>query len=239
MGPHPHDVFYGWWVRRVMIVGGSGHASCVVDAAQAGSTLEVVAVVDDGAAGSAGGASTSTVLGVPVVGGTDAVAPWWSEGRIDGVVIGVGDNHTRLVVAERLARTVPGLAFVAVVHPTASVAASARIGDGAVVLAGASIGPQAAIDVHALLGAQANLDHDATMAAGSSLGPGALTGGTVSIGRATAVAMGAIVRHGLTIGDDSVLGAGAVLTRSLPDRVVAWGSPAEVMRTRQPGDRYL
>ena len=77
------------------------------------------------------------------------------------------------------------------------------------------------------------------MAAGSSLGPGALTGGTVSIGRATAVAMGAVVRHGLTIGDDSVLGAGAVLTHSLPDRVVAWGSPAEVKRARQPGDRYL
>ena len=213
----------------------SGHACCVVDAAQAGSTLEVVAVVDDGAAGT----TTGDVLGVPIVGGTDLVAAWWDDGRIDGVIVGIGDNHTRLAVAERLAGSVPGVVFEVVVHPTASVAASARLGAGAVVLAGASVGPQAVVAAHALLGAQANLDHDATMAAGSSLGPGALTGGTVSIGRATAVAMGAVVRHGLTIGDDSVLGAGAVLTHSLPDRVVAWGSPAEVKRARQPGDRYL
>ncbi len=229
-------MFYGDGVIRVMVVGGSGHARCVVDAAQAGSTLEVVAVVDDGARADQSG---SDVLGVPIVGGTDLIAAWWDDGRIDGVVVGIGDNHTRLAVAERLAGLVPGLAFVAVVHPMAPVAASAHIGAGAVVLAGASVGPQAEVGAHGLLGAQANLDHDAAMAAGASLGPGALTGGTVSVGRASAVAMGAVVRHGLTIGDDSVLGAGAVLTRSLPDRVVAWGSPAEVRRTRQPGDRYL
>ena len=229
-------MLYGGGVRRVMVVGGSGHACCVVDAAQAGSTLEVVAIVDDGTG--ADGAS-GDVLGVPIVGGTDLVAAWRDDGRIDGVVVGIGDNHTRLAVAQRLSGSVLGVVFDVVVHPTASVAASARLDAGAVVLAGASVGPQAVVAAHALLGAQANLDHDATMAAGSSLGPGALTGGTVSIGRATAVAMGAIVRHGLTIGDDSVLGAGAVLTHSIPDRVVAWGSPAEVKRTRQPGDRYL
>ena len=229
-------MLYGGGVRRVMVVGGSGHARCVVDAAQAGSTLEVVAIVDDGTG--ADGAS-GDVLGVPIVGGTDLVAAWRDDGRIDGVVVGIGDNHTRLAVAQRLSGSVLGVVFDVVVHPTASVAASARLDAGAVVLAGASVGPQAVVAAHALLGAQANLDHDATMAAGSSLGPGALTGGTVSIGRATALAMGAIVRHGLTIGDDSVLGAGAVLTHSIPDRVVAWGSPAEVKRTRQPGDRYL
>lgn len=217
-----------------MIVGSSGHAGCVVDAAQASAGLEPVAVVDDGASG-----PTEDVLGVPIVGGTDTVAAWWADGRIDGVVIGIGDNHTRLTVAERLARLIPGLAFVAVVHPTASVSASARIGDGAVVLAGASVGPQAEVGAHVLLGAQVNVDHDATIGAGASLAPGALTGGTVSIGRASAVAMGAIIRHGLTIGDHSVLGAGAVLTRNLPERVVAWGAPARVMRSREPGDRYL
>ena len=220
-----------------MVVGGSGHARCVVDAAQAGSALEVVAIVDDAAAEGVG--SESDVLGVPIVGGTDLVAAWWGDGRIDGVVVGIGDNHTRLAVAGRLAQLVPDLEFVAVVHPTASVAASAHLGAGAVVLAGASVGPQAEVGAHGLLGAQANLDHDATMAPGASLGPGALTGGTVSIGRASAVAMGATVRHGLTVGDDAVLGAGAVLSRSLSDRVVAWGSPAEAKRTRQPGDRYL
>lgn len=216
-----------------MVVGGSGHARCVIDAAQAGMAVNVAAVVDDGLE------VGSEVLGVPVVGGTDAVAEWWRDGRIDGVVIGIGDNHTRLVVSQRLEAEASGLPCLTVVHPTASVARSARLGPGVVVLAGATVGPQASVGAHGLLGAQANLDHDAFLGEGASLGPGALTGGMVNIGTATAVAMGAVVRHGLTVGEHSVLGAGAVLTGDLPSHTVAWGSPARVVRSRRPGDPYL
>lgn len=217
-----------------MVIGASGHARCVIDAARAGSTGEVVAVADDDVVPTA-----REVLGVPVVGGSDSVGEWWSEGRIDGVVVGIGDNDTRMVVVERLLAIEPSLRFSTVAHPTASIAASARLGDGAVVLAGASVGPQASVGAHALLGAQANLDHDTVLSEGASLGPGALIGGAARIGCASVVGIGAVVRHGLTIGNHSVLGAGAVLTRDLPDGVVAWGASARIQRSREPGERYL
>jgi maltose O-acetyltransferase len=41
---------------------------------------------------------------------------------------------------------------------------------------------------------------------------------------------GAIVLADVTIGDDTVVGAGAVVTRDLPARVVAVGSPARIIR---------
>jgi acetyltransferase-like isoleucine patch superfamily enzyme len=40
----------------------------------------------------------------------------------------------------------------------------------------------------------------------------------------------AIVLPGVTIGDDSVIGAGSVVTRSIPSGVVAAGAPARVIR---------
>jgi maltose O-acetyltransferase len=46
---------------------------------------------------------------------------------------------------------------------------------------------------------------------------------------------GAIVCPGVTIGDDTVVGAGAVVTRDLPAGVVAYGNPARVQR--EIGDR--
>jgi maltose O-acetyltransferase len=42
---------------------------------------------------------------------------------------------------------------------------------------------------------------------------------------------------GVTIGDDTVVGAGAVVTRDLPAGVVAVGVPARVLREIGPGDR--
>ena len=42
---------------------------------------------------------------------------------------------------------------------------------------------------------------------------------------------GAIVLPGVTIGADTVVGAGSVVTRDLPAGVVAVGNPARVVRT--------
>jgi acetyltransferase-like isoleucine patch superfamily enzyme len=41
----------------------------------------------------------------------------------------------------------------------------------------------------------------------------------------------------VTIGDDTVVGAGSVVTRDLPAGVVAYGNPARVAREIGEGDR--
>ena len=48
---------------------------------------------------------------------------------------------------------------------------------------------------------------------------------------------GVIVCPGVTIGDDTVVGAGAVVTRDLPAGVVAVGVPARVLREIGEQDR--
>jgi maltose O-acetyltransferase len=50
-------------------------------------------------------------------------------------------------------------------------------------------------------------------------------------------AAGVIVCPGVTIGDDTVVGAGSVVTRDLPAGVVAFGAPAKVQRAIGVEDR--
>ena len=46
-----------------------------------------------------------------------------------------------------------------------------------------------------------------------------------------------IILPGVTIGENSVIGAGSVVTKSIPDRVVAVGNPARVIRNIVAKDR--
>ena len=54
--------------------------------------------------------------------------------------------------------------------------------------------------------------------------------GNVTIGRNAWLGGAVIVCPGVTIGDDTVVGAGSVVTRDLPPAVVAVGNPARVVR---------
>jgi maltose O-acetyltransferase len=53
----------------------------------------------------------------------------------------------------------------------------------------------------------------------------------ITVGRNVWLAGAVVVCPGVTIGDDTVVGAGAVVTRDLPPGVVAVGNPARVVRS--------
>jgi maltose O-acetyltransferase len=63
------------------------------------------------------------------------------------------------------------------------------------------------------------------------------SGAPISVADNVWLGGGAIVCPGVTIGRDSVIGAGAVVTRDVPAGVVAAGVPARVLRRIGDGDR--
>jgi acetyltransferase-like isoleucine patch superfamily enzyme len=109
----------------------------------------------------------------------------------------------------------------------------------------ARIGERAYIGPRCHLG-WAIIEDDALLAAGVHVPSGARTHGTadplvpirdqptlktaVRIGAGTWVGSAAVVLA--DVGRDSVIGAGAVVTRPIPDRSVAGGVPARVLRSR-------
>ena len=59
----------------------------------------------------------------------------------------------------------------------------------------------------------------------------------VTVGNNVWIGAGTTVLAGVTIGDNTVIGAGSVVTKSLPDNVVAVGVPCRVLRPITPEDR--
>jgi len=220
-------------MSRVLVIGGSDQGRQVIDAILARRFHTAVGVLDRARA------RGDLVAGVPVVGSDDDLETCAAETGADHFVVAIGDNATRGAVLERAAAAAPHLAPATIVHPTAVIGHDATVGAGSILLAGSVVGNGTNVGRGVLLGIRASVDHDGVIGDHASLGPGATTGGTVRIGRTTAIGLGANVIHGVSIGDDTVVGAGALVLDDVPSCVVAYGVPARVARSRQPGERYL
>ncbi|MFC1657634.1 acyltransferase [Candidatus Moduliflexota bacterium] len=65
--------------------------------------------------------------------------------------------------------------------------------------------------------------------------PGDFTSHPVEVGANSWIGAKAVILDGASVGEGSVIGAGAVVTRPVPARSVAVGSPARVVREIDPG----
>lgn len=166
----------------------------------------------------------STIMDAEVVGGLDALAALHAFGG--EVVLAIGNNRVRLALAERLAGKVR---WGTVIHPSAVVMPSARIGAGSVVFAGAILNTAAAIGEHAIINTGVIVEHDAVIGRGASLSPGVRTGGRIEVGEGAFVSTGVTLAARAKVGAWSVVGAGAVVVTEVPPAKRAHGVPARVV----------
>ncbi len=134
---------------RIAVVGAGGHAKVVVATIEAAGG-EIVRVLDDNAA-----LHGTRILGHRVEGPiADDEIPAGTA-----VIVAIGSNRLRQVVADRLR----SVTFATVVHPSAVVHDSARIGPGSVVMAGVVIQPGTEIARHVIVNTSASIDHDCSL----------------------------------------------------------------------------
>lgn len=58
-----------------------------------------------------------------------------------------------------------------------------------------------------------------------------VTSAPITVGRNVWIGAAAVILQGVTIGDDAIVAAGAVVTRDVPARTIVGGVPAEVIKT--------
>jgi sugar O-acyltransferase (sialic acid O-acetyltransferase NeuD family) len=218
---------------KILLIGSSWQASVLLDAIKSVDMHIVVGYLDDTLP-----AGTSR-NGYPVLGGLKDAPRICSEHAVSDAVMGIGDNWWRRKLYTDLIETCPGLRFPVIKHPSAIVAASARVGRGTTILAASHVGPNSIIGDFCILNTSSSIDHDCALADFSSIAPGVKTGGLVRIGECSAIGVGASISDRISIGRHTVIGTGAVVVRDIPELVVAYGNPARVKRSRLEGEAYV
>jgi sugar O-acyltransferase (sialic acid O-acetyltransferase NeuD family) len=153
--------------------------------------------------------------------------------------VAVGDNFARWRIASLLSDMIPGIEFPFIIHPSALLSNSARVGRGTVVTARAIVSVNASVGDGCIVNVASAVNHDCRMDDFSSISGGVHLGGGAAIGFRSSVGVGATLREKVMVGRDTVVGAGAVVTSNLPDNVVAYGVPAKVVRQRTEDERYM
>lgn len=128
-----------------------------------------------------------------------------------------------------------GFEFISVIHPTARVSPTAIVGSGSIISAGSVIAARTKIGAHVVINRGALIGHHVEISDCTNIGPGANIGGSCRIGEGVYVGIGATLIDHLSIGPVTVVGAGAVVTRDLPARVLAVGVPAKIIKENIEG----
>lgn len=206
-------------MKRLALLGASGHGKVVADVALASGWDEVSFFDDAWPERSQNGPW-------PVVGsGAMLIA---SLHEFQGVIVSIGDCAVRW--SKHLELRAAGGLLVTVVHPAATISRYAALGAGSVVMAGAVVNVDSHIGQAAIINTGATIDHDCWLADGVHICPGAHLSGNVRAGHGAMVGVGVAVKQGITIGNQAVIGAGAVLVRHVEDGAVVAGNPARKLR---------
>lgn len=128
-----------------------------------------------------------------------------------------------------------GFEFATVVHPTARVPASARLGEGCFLEPGVILSTHTELGAHVRVNRGVTVGHDTVIGDYCTLQPGVNIAGKCRFGDGVYAGIGATVVDRLTVGRLTVIGAGAVVVNDLPERVLAVGVPAKVIKKNIDG----
>jgi sugar O-acyltransferase (sialic acid O-acetyltransferase NeuD family) len=223
----------GSQLTPIVVFGASGHAKVVIDIVERLGGYRIVGLVDSGKP------EGLEWFGYPIVGSEADLPELRNRYGFQAGIVAIGDNWTRHLVVNGIAKVLPDFTFIRAIHPSSLLGRGVRIGFGTVIMAGVTINSDTAIGDFCIVNTGASLDHDNELDDYVSVAPRVVTGGNVRVGRFAALSIGAAIIHGRTIGPHAVVGAGATVVEDVPGYSVAWGSPARVMKQRKEGDPYL
>jgi len=212
--------------RRPLFVGGAGGfgretAEMIVSSAALGAELELAGFLDD-----EDSLRGSRVGQLEVVGGLDSIHQFPQH----SLVLTMGNPKrfdARATVVERLG--LPPDRYLTLIHPSAHIGSSVRIGEGTVVQAQCVFTADIRIGSHVVIMPHVVLTHDDRIEDYATIAAGVLLAGGVHIGEGAYIGSGVRIKEGIEIGEGAIVGMGSVVTKNVPPHQAWYGNPARQM----------
>jgi sugar O-acyltransferase (sialic acid O-acetyltransferase NeuD family) len=211
-------------MKKIAVYGAGGfgrEVKMLIDQINAASkTYEFVGYFDDGTE------KGTMVNGYPVLGG-------WEELNLYSeplcIAYAIGSPATKKKIIDKISN--PNVSTPTLIHPNVLIGADdVTIGEGCIICAGCIITINIRIGKFVILNLACTVGHDTVIEDYASFMPGVNISGEVNIREGVYVGTGAKIINQLDIGRFTIVGAGAVVSKTLPDECTAVGIPAKAIK---------
>ena len=141
-------------------------------------------------------------------------------------VVAVGASKTRKKIVDNLRHANPDIKFGILIDPTVEMSQFVTIGEGSIICAHTIITVNVSIESHVIINLDCTVGHDAVIKDFATLYPSVNVSGAVNIGYDTEIGTGTQIIQGKSVGDDCIVGAGAVVTKDIEEVGTYVGVPA-------------
>lgn len=204
-------------------VGGFGREvlTLIQDINKVKPTYNIIGFFDDGHE------KGEKVNGYPVLGKTEELNSWPTE---ISIAISIGDPEIKKHVINKISN--PYVNYPILIHPNVVIGDSnyVKIGKGCIICAGNMITTNIEIGDFVILNLGCTVGHDTVIKNYAAFMPSVNISGEVTIGEGVYVGTGAKIINQLEIGDYTIVGAGAVVSKTLPAKCTAVGVPAKPLK---------
>lgn len=162
----------------------------------------------------------------PVIGGCDYLAALQED---IWVVIAVGAARVKKIIAEKLSQCA-NIHFATLIDPSVILSDRIEIKEGSIICAGTILTVDITIGKHVILNLDCTVGHDAIIEDYVTAYPSVNISGNVAVEEESELGTGSQIIQGKKIGKQSIVGAGSVVVKDIPERCTAVGSPAKPIK---------
>lgn len=174
----------------------------------------------------------SDVKGVPVLGSIGMMATIRQSHGVEAVYCPLGNNKLRIKFLTMAKQC--GLATPSYIHPSVLISPNVTIGEGVYILLGTSIMPYTVINNYVMISMNVSVAHHNILDEGVFLSTGCNFGASIHAHRCAYCGIASTIMTGLhELGEDCLIGAGAVVVKDVPDKAVMVGVPARILRIKE------
>ena len=191
------------------------------------SDVEVIGFLDDNP-----DLAGRIIRGISVLGSVALLDNLHESHGVDAVYCPLGNNRLRvdfLNKARALGYVTPNY-----IHPSVILSPHVEIGQGVYILLGTTIMPYTIIKDDVMISMGVHVAHHNTLAEGVFLSTGCNFGASITAGKYAYCGISSTIVTGIhTLGEDCLVGAGAVVVSDVPACAVVAGVPAKILKYKQ------